>query len=245
VRQHANRELGKTFQRLARCGYSGVELFDWHGLTAPEMDRALKATGLAVTAFHCDLAEGDAAESALDELARVGARIVVIPWCDPERLRTDSDVTRLAERLDRAAARAAARQMQLGYHNHWWEFRFEVAGRRVHDLLFERVDPSVFAEVDVYWAAVGGADPARVLTALGARARLIHLKDGPADGEESLMTAIGEGRLDIPAILRASRSAQAHVVEIDACAGDVFAALERSARTVRALWRAQAEEERP
>ena len=49
------------------------------------------------------------------------------------------------------------------------------------------------------------------------------------------MTALGEGTLDLPAIVAASAGVEARVVEIDACAGDVFTALARSRQYVRSL----------
>ena len=58
----------------------------------------------------------------------------------------------------------------------------------------------MFAEIDTYWTKVGGADPAAVVAGFGSRARLLHLKDGPADGPDAPMTALGAGSMDLPAI---------------------------------------------
>jgi sugar phosphate isomerase/epimerase len=90
-----------------------------------------------------------------------------------------------------------------------------------------RLDPGIFAEVDTYWAAVGGADPVAVVAGLGARARMLHIKDGPADDPQASMTAVGAGRMDVPAIIGVSR-AEWLVVEIDRTDGDMFEAIERS-----------------
>jgi sugar phosphate isomerase/epimerase len=188
--------------------------------------------------FHIDsscLVESGELERALDELAEVGGRRAIIPWWDPERLRTPADVEELAQRLNGAGEAVARRGMELGYHNHWWEFARRIEGKTLHDWLFARLHPAIFAEVDVYWAAVGGCDPAGVLRGLGSRAKLLHLKDGPADGEDSLKTALGEGVLDLPGIVRAADPAAGAIVEIDDCAGDVYAALARSAAYLRGL----------
>ena len=77
---------------------------------------------------------------------------------------------------------------------------------------------------------MGGADPTAVLTDLGARARFLHVKDGPADSPKSPMTAVGSGVLDFPPILDAGASAEWHVVELDRCATDMFEAIEQSYR---------------
>jgi sugar phosphate isomerase/epimerase len=86
----------------------------------------------------------------------------------------------------------------------------------------------VFAEVDIYWAQVGGSDPKDVVAALGSRVGLLHVKDGPADEPPSPMVAVGDGVVDIPGVLAASPTARWHIVELDRCDTDMFDAVERS-----------------
>jgi sugar phosphate isomerase/epimerase len=232
VREAAQHDLAGALERIAACGYDAVEPFDLHGHSAARFGRELRARGLSVVGFHLQWASSLELAAALDDLQELGAGRLIVPWWDPAQLRTVADVARLAERLNALREPLARRGLELGYHNHAFEFARRLEGRPLHELLFEQLHPEIFAEIDIYWAAVGGADPARVLRALGPRARLVHLKDGPADGEESLMTALGEGRLDLPAVAEASAHCAAHIVEIDACAGDVFDALARS----RSYW---------
>jgi sugar phosphate isomerase/epimerase len=96
--------------------------------------------------------------------------------------------------------------------------------------LFERLDPSMFAEVDIYWATLGGADPRQVIGDLADRVWLIHVKDGPCDAPESPMVAVGSGALDIPAILASAPAAKWHIIELDRCATDMYTAIADSAR---------------
>jgi len=63
---------------------------------------------------------------------------------------------------------------------------------------------------------------------LGDRLRFLHVKDGPATTPEAPMVAVGQGRLDIPAILRANPSVVWHIVELDRCATDLLTALRDS-----------------
>ena len=69
---------------------------------------------------------------------------------------------------------------------------------------------------------------AALLTELGARAPLLHVKDGPAKQGEP-MVAVGSGSLDIQGIVRAG-SAEWLIVELDECATDMFEAVEASIR---------------
>ena len=120
------------------------------------------------------------------------------------------------------------RLLVLPFLPHHWEFAKRVDERSALAFLFEQLDPEIFAELDVYWTRVGGEDPARVVSELGGKVRLVHVKDGPADDPAAPMTAVGDGALDIPAILGASHSAEWHIVELDRCATDMCEAGERS-----------------
>jgi sugar phosphate isomerase/epimerase len=113
----------------------------------------------------------------------------------------------------------------FGYHNHWWEFRLLADGRTAWSHLVERLDPGVVIELDMYWATVGGAAPTDVIADLGDRLRLLHVKDGPADGPKSPMVAVGSGSLDIRAALAAAPDVAWHIVELDRCATDMFQAV--------------------
>ena len=94
--------------------------------------------------------------------------------------------------------------------------------------LFELVAPGVIAEVDIYWAQVGGSDPKQLVAELGTRVGLLHVKDGPADEPKNPMVAVGDGVVDVPGVLAASPTARWHIVELDRCATDMFDAVERS-----------------
>jgi sugar phosphate isomerase/epimerase len=142
----------------------------------------------------------------------------------------DADaIARLAERFNAAAELAKGRGMEVGYHNHWWEFDHDVDGEVPYDRMLSLVDPSVFVEVDIYWVQVGGKDPAAVVSALGPRARFLHVKDGPLE-PKTPMTAAGDGAVDLPAVLAAGVHAEWHVVELDECGTDMFEAVEKSHR---------------
>ena len=81
-------------------------------------------------------------------------------------------------------------------------------------MLISRLDKDLVAfEVDVFWLAAAGLDPAATITQLGSRVKLVHLKDraaGPPELDESKVAKptfkeVGSGALDFPAILRACK----------------------------------------
>src|SRR5690606_11473924 len=66
---------------------------------------------------------------------------------------------------------------RLCYHNHAWEFESHNR-QRPFDVLVERLDTGLIDfEIDVFWVAVAGEDPAAVLKQLKGRVPLVHLKD--------------------------------------------------------------------
>jgi sugar phosphate isomerase/epimerase len=76
---------------------------------------------------------------------------------------------------------------------------------------------------------VAGLDPAEVVRGLGARAPLLHLKDGPADSRTSDMTALGTGAMDLAAIVDAGKPhTEWLIVELDRCATDMMEAVVES-----------------
>jgi sugar phosphate isomerase/epimerase len=227
LREEAKAGLRPVIERLANIGYAGVEVAGFHDLTPDALRRCVADAGMVVSGGHVPLPAPDDVDAVLDAQDALGSRMVVVAYQPPEAFTTEDAVRATADRLHAFGEAVRARGMALGYHNHWWEFATRIGARSAHQALFERLDGTIFAEIDTYWAKVGGADPARVVAAFGPRARLLHIKDGPADDPKSPMTAVGDGVLDVPAIVGASQS-EWLVVELDRCATDMFQAVGQS-----------------
>jgi len=228
LREEAARGFPAVLERLGRIGFAGVEPAGLHGLSPKEFRSCLEDAGMVVSSAHADLPRGENANAILDLQEAIGNRLLVLPFLSPERFASRDSIRALADELHEALENVRGRGMALGYHNHHWEIAKRVDEGNALGFLFEQLDPEIFAELDVYWARVGGEDPVRVVSELGEKVRLIHVKDGPADDPAAPMTAVGGGALDIPAILEASDRAEWHIVELDRCATDMFEAVERS-----------------
>jgi len=229
LRDEAHAGLAKVIERLGRIGYAGVEPAGLHDLAPDDFRRCVEAAGMTISSSHVPEIESANANELLDAQQAMGNDTVVVSFMPPDAFADESAIERSAEALNAANLLVRERGMVLGYHNHWWEFSSRLAGRSAYARLFELLEDSIVAELDTYWAAVGGDDPVAVVRGLGARARLLHIKDGPANDPAACMTAVGEGAIDVPAILEASR-ADWHIVELDRCASDVFEAVEQSHR---------------
>jgi sugar phosphate isomerase/epimerase len=228
LRKEAAADFPAVLERLGAKGYPGVELAGFGDLTAERLARALSDAGLAISSAHVGIQQDADFAAALDAHRALGCDTVVIPALPPETFTDLDGVRTAADRINNAYELARARGLALGYHNHFWEMTVMPDDRPALLHLFDLVAPEVFAEVDIYWAQVGGSDPKELVRALGARVGLLHVKDGPADEPPSPMVAVGDGVVDIPGVLAASPSARWHIVELDRCATDMFAAVERS-----------------
>ena len=222
VREELAKDRPGVLRRLAGFGYRTVEPYDV--LTDPGTLRAeLDAAGLAVCSVHTQ-PFGDDAEAAFRGARTVGAGTVIAPFIPPERFADADAVGAVAGELNDAAQRAAQHGLRLGYHNHDFELSTLIGGRPALEVLAGQLDPEVILEVDTYWAAVGGQQVPELLGRLGPRVRYLHVKDGPVTKEDP-MTAVGTGKMPVADILAASPSVEWNVVELDACATDMMAAV--------------------
>jgi len=228
LREETAADFPTVLARLGAKGYVGVELAGFGSLTPPQLRQALDDAGLVVSSAHVGFQDENEFAASLDEHQLLGCDTAVIPALSHKAFADLDAVRATADRVNALERVARERGMTLGYHNHWWEFTTMPDGRPALLHFFDLLSPTVFAEVDIYWAQVGGSDPKDVVTELGSRVGLLHVKDGPADEPPSPMVAVGDGVVDVTGVLGASPSAQWHIVELDRCATDMFDAVERS-----------------
>ncbi|MEM7133325.1 MAG: sugar phosphate isomerase/epimerase [Chloroflexota bacterium] len=218
-----------TLSRIAELGFDFVEsAFFPEGVTTQQAAAELRNAGLRVCSAHCEIPVGDQQEAVLEIVDAFDCDSVVWHgWPEDPDYATVDGVKRLAVRYNEANAICQAHGKRFGIHNHWWEFR-DIDGIYPYEILAEEMEPSIFFEIDTYWAKTAGVDPIPVLQMLGHRAPLIHIKDGPATIEGD-MVAAGQGIMDIPAIIEASNDyAEWYIIELDRCATDMFEAVAQS-----------------
>lgn len=230
VREQMEGDLTGTIRQVADMGYVGVEPFGLDAAKAKAQAALFADLGLVVPGAHSKLPLGDDKNEVLDVMGELNCPIIICPFLPAEDFQSVDSIRRVCDQLNEAQAVAAANGLKLAYHNHWWEF-YPVAdtGKTGHAIMLETLDPAVLMEIDTYWVTVGGSDPVDVIRALGSRAPLLHIKDGPAVNHEDPMVAVGDGAMDFHAIISAGAAAtQWLVVELDRCAADMMAAVGQS-----------------
>jgi sugar phosphate isomerase/epimerase len=227
VRDLAERDMAGILRAISDIGYLGVEPFGLHGLKPSRLRGIIDDLGLEICSAHAPFPAGPDAERILDEQQELGSP--VIAWSlEMAEFASEALIARGAERVNEGVANAARHGIRVAYHNHWAEFARSFGGRSAYQLLLDHLSPEALIELDIYWTRLGGADPARVAHDLGSGLRFLHVKDGPAGSPDDSMLAVGHGKLDIPAVLRANSAVAWHIVELDRFDGDIVDALSDS-----------------
>ena len=221
-------DVDEALRRVKTVGFSAVEIAPLPpGLTPKYLSECLARNDLTVVSIHGDLPT--TANIGLWSQIASGCRCSKIIWHGwPRDPRFDSvaGVRELIAAYNQAGTIAREHGLQLGMHNHWWEF-VPLEGEQPIRLLHESLHPDIFWQLDVYWAQVAGVDPAGVLSDLASRIGSLHWKDGPAVHGEP-MTALGTGVVDVPRILQGLTHPADWVIELDECDTDALDAAHRS-----------------
>ncbi len=169
-----------------------------------------------------------------------------------------ASVLNFCQMANTAALRLKEHGISLYYHNHHIEFQ-KFDGKYMLDIIRENATELGF-ELDVHWIQRGGCDPLKVIADYAGKVDLIHLKDyrigtiapegigalSKGDFKTFMQSfsdvvqfaEIGEGNLDMPAIIEASMQAGAKYffIEQDNLYGrDVFDCLKTSYDNLTAM----------
>lgn len=190
-----------TMQKVAAAGYQIVELSPQgptSKVSVADIKKGLTQTGLKNPSGHYMLPD---LQTHLDERVNAARElgesymIVSVPWvADPSRFQSSSgnqmDMFRNmlngltlddwkwnAEQFNKVGEQVKKAGLQLGYHNHNFEFR-KIGDTTGYDEFVRLTDPELVAlQMDVGWVTVAGHDPIAYLKKFPTRYRLLHIKD--------------------------------------------------------------------
>ena len=201
LRDETAKDFPGTLRKVAEMGYKAVEFAGYGGMKPSELSALLKELGLEIYGSHVG---SEKLEKTLDQEIEMnlalGNRHLVCPYAP---IKTREDTLKLADFLNTCNEKIRAVGMNLGYHNHAHEFEKD-GGEYLLDILFTSVDPSIFAEVDVFWVAYAGVDPIQYILKYPNRQPLIHLKELGASGKDNV--EIGKGTLDFSGIIKTAQA---------------------------------------
>lgn len=226
VRDALQADFDGTLRRITEMGYQAVETAGMYGGTPEQAARLFESLGLRVISAHVMLPLGDQKNAVLEMLDALRVKTLVCPWQAPENFTDVARIQAICDLLNAAHAELQPHGIRLAYHNHDFECIALPDGRLPLLYMAQQLPPEIVFEVDTYWVQTAGVHVPDLLTQLGERAALLHLKDGSTRREDS-MVALGDGAMDFPAIVHASR-AEAWIVELDRCETDMLEAVAKS-----------------
>jgi len=226
VREDLKKDLPGTMKKISAIGYRLVQPAGFFNLAPREFKKIANDFGLEIITSHSPKARVADLNAAIDQAGELELDMLMF-GCLQEEFQDLDTIKRVAEQVNHTAVRLKKAGLGLYMHNHYWEFE-RISGRLKYDI-FAELCPTVKFEIDAYWAANFGAeDPAAMVRRFAGRIMLLHIKDGSLV-KGAPMTAVGAGRLDIPAIIAATPEQNREViVELDSCATDMFMAVKAS-----------------
>ena len=252
VRNQLANDMPGTLKAVKDAGYVQVELMN----TASARDIAPRARelGLAITSSMIDwnslvnpsVPNTPSLEETLAAARNHDLRYLVFGYIGKGSRETIAQM-----KANAAAANAFGRQcreagVQLCYHHHSFEFAPLDDGKTTGwDVFLREFDPALVKfEIDVFWAAIGGHDPVKILRDLKGRVAQVHLKDlAPGNGvvwdeanvPHPAFKELGAGILEMRRIVEACEETgvdQCHVEQDQS--PDPIASIGRSMQFLRA-----------
>ncbi len=214
IRDLTEKNMDEALRRVSELGYKFVEFAGFFGIPAEEIKAMLDKYGLRVSGTHTGWQEvAYHFEETVAYHKAIGCDTLIIPGGD------FSDQTKLDALIDlinEYQPKLAAEGITLGYHNHHKEFLPNKDGSNIEDQLIYRTN--VMLEIDTYWAFVGMKNPVALLERLKDRVKVIHIKDGDANGNG---TPLGMGEAPVADVYaKALEMGLPMVVESETCKPD-------------------------
>lgn len=215
VRNEIAKDLEGTIAKVAKIGYTSVEVFGYDkgkffGKTPKEFSAILKKNRLQTPSGHYMMldfltkGDKDVLKQTVADAAKMGHRYVVIPYLFDNMRTALDDYKKLAEKLNVAGEAAKAAGLKLLYHNHNFEFKDWGEGKTGFAVFKKETEASLVGfEMDFYWVTRAGLDPVAIIKSNPGRIKTWHVKDMSqkttptftTDGEQ-FFTEVGTGIID-------------------------------------------------
>ena len=223
-------DAATTIISLGQMGYREVEGFGYKegkmfNVPIADYGKMLKDNGMSTPSCHHPISLDDwdtgskslkdNVKKAIDEMAAIGQRYVVVPSMREE------DQQRIAEMIpvfNAAGEYCHKAGMRFVYHNHAVEYEKRGAdGRLLIEWLLHETDPKlVTMQMDMYWVAFAKNNPIDWFKLYPGRWELCHVKDMAAT-EKRETIEVGDGIIDFASIFKLSATAglKYYIIELE------------------------------
>lgn len=202
LRTEAPNGIEAMLEKVSAMGYDQVELHTLYDMQAKDLKKLLDKHSLSAPSMHrgFDLIKNDV-DGAIADARALGLELVIVPWLDIKKYNTGKKWLAFSNEMNKIGKIMKKQGVQLGYHNHDFEFQPLADGTVPFDVLLENTQPEYVAlQMDLFWAIKAGKDPVSYIEAHPGRIVSCHVKDMTKEGE---MTEVGHGTIDFAAIFAA------------------------------------------
>ncbi|HEY0457102.1 MAG TPA: sugar phosphate isomerase/epimerase [Verrucomicrobiae bacterium] len=216
LRDELGKNLPAALDRVQGFGIKYVETAGTYHLAPAQFKEMLASHGLQAISGHFPFEKyRDDIDGVIKDAKALGLKYAGCAWIPHGEPFTEKDCRAAAAVFNKAGEALAKNGIRLFYHCHGYEFQPYNDGT-LFDLLLSETKPNLVAfEMDVFWIVHPGQDPVKLLEKHGKRFELMHLKDmkkgtqGDLTGHSDVRNdvALGTGKLDFPAILKAAKQA--------------------------------------
>lgn len=240
-------QLPSTFAKIKKAGYDYAQISGIAAqIPAADLRKVMLDQGVEPIGAHISLDKwrGDNFKATIEDCHAWGIEYAAIPWLDYKHAYASYTLAQwkaLFKEFDSIAKKALKEGVKLQYHNHDFEFnQFGIkngkGGKTLLEILFATAKV-LQGEPDFGWVMRGGEDPVVWAAAMAGRIDQVHLKEWGYIGGEFCFRALGEGRINWPAVVKQCRKGGTHtfIVEQDSCkaTNDPFRSLAISRQYLR------------
>ncbi|MTH54788.1 TIM barrel protein [Bacillus mangrovi] len=236
LRDECERDFLKTLHKVAEIGFNGVEFAGYYDTDPAVIKKTLDDLDLKAAGSHFVLKEMEEnLEQCIEAQQVLGSRHLAIAY-PYDRMEKEEEYHRLAEKLNGMGEKVNAAGLTLSYHHH--EFELASFGEWTGlEIVLKETNPEwVQAELDIYWLAFAGKDPAEWISTYQDRVSLIHMKDMES-GEGRSFEELGKGVINLSSVGDAAVKANAEwlIVEQDECKRPPFESISSSLSYLKGL----------
>ena len=186
---------------VAAMGYTEAETYGYNdgklfGMPVAEFGIFMKGIGMQTVSGHYGIDMTTKGwDKSCEDAKSLGQSYVVVPWMDKKYYSSLDELKKTCDTLNKAGEVAKKHGLQMGYHNHAFEFE-KVEGKVIMDTMLGQLDPKLVTwELDLYWVVRAGQDSVNYFEKYPGRFQLWHVKDmDKANNERN--ADVGTGTID-------------------------------------------------
>lgn len=213
LRNEMKEDPVKYHKMISDWGISALEGGGNYGMSDAEYAQLLTDNNLRVVGVSADYNQlTKTLQPIIDEAKKYGAKYATCYWIPHTEGAISMDEIKVATALFNSVGEQLQKEgITFTYHPHGYEFAKEGKGV-VMDYMLKNAEHFAF-NMDVFWVAMGGGDPLKIMKKYKGKFPQLHLKDrkigtpGSPDGRGDVETnvVLGTGDIDIDGLIKRAK----------------------------------------